>query len=88
MKTDIDALMQADDISALLVTGPARHNPPMVYFTGNACPGQSDLIKLRGQPPVLFYNVMERDEAAKTGLATKSLDDYRLQELIKQSNGN
>ena len=88
MKTDIDALMQADDISALLVTGPARHNPPMVYFTGNACPGQSDLIKLRGQPPVLFYNVMERDEAAKTGLATKSLDDYRLPELIKQSNGN
>jgi Xaa-Pro aminopeptidase len=31
---------------------------------------------------------MERDEAAKTGLPTRNLDDYRLHELLKQTNGN
>ena len=88
MKTDIDTLMQANDIDALLVTGPARHNPPMYYFTGGANMGQADLLKLRGQAPVLFYHSMERDEASRTGLATKNLDDYRFPELLKQSNGD
>jgi Xaa-Pro aminopeptidase len=88
MKTDIDTLMQSKDIDALLVTGPARHNPPMYYFTGGANMGQADLIKLRGQAPVLFHHSMERDEAARTGLATKSLDDYRFPELLKQCNGD
>jgi len=34
MKSDIDSLMQAQNIDALLVVGPAQHNPPMVYLTG------------------------------------------------------
>lgn len=88
MKTDIDSLMQLNQIDALLVTGPARHNPPMYYFTGDVHLGQADLLKLRGQAPVLFYNSMERDEAARTGLATKGLDDYSFPELLKQSNGD
>jgi len=88
MKSDIESLMQAQAIDALLVTGPAMHNPPMVYFTGVAHMGHADLIKLRGQAPVLFYNPIERDEAARTGLQTKSLDDYRLPEQLKQANGD
>ena len=88
MKSDIESLMQAQAIDALLVTGPAMHNPPMVYFTGVAHMGHADLIKLRGQTPVLFYNPIERDEAARTGLQTKSLDDYRLPEQLKQANGD
>jgi uncharacterized protein (DUF1501 family) len=83
MKTDIDTLMQLNDIEALLVTGPARHNAPMYYFTGGVHLGQADLLKLRGQAPVLFYNSMERDEAARTGLATKSLDDAKGELLTK-----
>jgi Xaa-Pro aminopeptidase len=88
MKTDLDALMEANDIDALLVTGPAQHNPAMYYFTGGWHISQGDLIKKRGHAPVLFYNSMERDEAAKTGLQTKDLGDYRLRELLKESNGN
>ena len=88
MKTDIDTLMQLNNIDALLVTGPARHNPPMYYFTGDVHLGQADLLKLRGQAAVLFYNSMERDEAARTGLATKGLDDYRFPELLKQTDGD
>jgi Xaa-Pro aminopeptidase len=88
MKTDLDALMEANDIDALLVTGPAQHNPAMYYFTGGWHISQGDLIKQRGQAPVLFYNSMERDEAAKTGLQTKDLGDYRLRDLLKENNGN
>jgi Xaa-Pro aminopeptidase len=88
MKTDLDALMDANDIDALLVTGPAQHNPAMYYFTGGWHISQGDLIKKRGQAPVLFYNSMERDEAAKTGLQTKDLGDYRLRDLLKENNGN
>ena len=32
--------------------------------------------------PVLFYNPMERDEAAKSGLTTKNLMDYNFTELL------
>jgi len=88
MKNDLDALMEANDIDALLVTGPAQHNPAMYYFTGGWHISQADLIKKRGQAPVLFYNSMERDEAAKTGLQTKDLGDFRLRDLLKESNGN
>ncbi len=88
MKTDLDALMEAHEIDALLVTGPAQHNPAMYYFTGGWHISQADLIKKRGEAPVLFYNSMERDEAAKTGLQTKDLGDYRMRDLLKESNGN
>jgi Xaa-Pro aminopeptidase len=87
MKTDIDALMESHEIDALLVTGPAQHNPAMYYFTGGGHISQADLIKKRGQAPVLFYNSMERDEAAKTGLQTKVLCDYRMRDLLKESKG-
>jgi Xaa-Pro aminopeptidase len=60
----------------------------MVYMTGPIHMTSGDLIKKRGSDPVLFYNPMERDEAAKTGFQTKNLADYRLNELIKTTQGN
>ena len=83
MKTDLDALMRERGVDALLVTGPADHNPPMVYLTGGGHLTSADLVKKRGEPPVLFYNTMERDEAARTGLQTRSYADYSLIELLK-----
>jgi Xaa-Pro aminopeptidase len=88
MKTDLDALMEAQQLDALLVTGPGQHNPAMVYLTGGGHLTGADLIKPRGGEIVLFYNPMERDEAAKTGLKTKNLSDYNLLDLIKQANGD
>jgi len=88
MKSDIDSLMQAQNIDALLVVGPAQHNPPMVYLTGGGHLGSAILIKKRGGDPLLFYNSMERDEAAKSGLPTRDLGDYKLAELLKESNGD
>ena len=88
MKSDIDALMQARNLDALLVLGAAEHNPPMYYFTGGGRISAAALVKKRGEAPVLFYNDMERDEAAKTGLQTKSLGAYSFQDLLKEAGGD
>src|SRR5512141_2391493 len=88
MKSDLDALMESQDIDALLVTGPALHNPPMVYLTGGGHLTHADLLKRRGDGALLFHGDMERDEAARTGLQTKSLADYHWQDLLKEANGD
>lgn len=92
MKTDIDELMQQADLDALLVIGSASNNPEMVYFTGlihlsdDRIP--SFVIKKRSEPPVLFHHAMERDEAAQSGLATKSLADYGLTGILEEVDGD
>ncbi|MGE5221758.1 MAG: M24 family metallopeptidase [Omnitrophica WOR_2 bacterium] len=88
MKKDLDALMETRNIQALLVTGPAQHNPAMVYFTGGAHLTGADLIKKRGAEPVLFYNPMERDEAALSGLQTTNLADFRFDDIRQQAGGD
>lgn len=87
MKTDLDTLMQACQLDALLITGSAQHNPAMFYITGGVHM-TGDVIKIRGQTPVVFCNPMERDEAAKTGLPTRNLAEYRFQDLLKQAEGD
>lgn len=76
MKSDLDALMQAHHIDAVLVSGPGQHNPMMVYLTGGGHLTVADLIKKRGDAAVLFHAPMERDEAARTGLDTRSYLQY------------
>jgi Xaa-Pro aminopeptidase len=88
MRDDLDTLMLEDDLDAILVTGPAQHNPSMVYLTGGAHLTSADLVKKRGEVAVLFYNPMERDEAARSGLRTKNLAEYNYPELLNQSGGD
>jgi Xaa-Pro aminopeptidase len=88
MKKDLDALMQDSNIDVLLVTGPAQHNPAMVYLTGGGHMTQADLIKKRGEPAILFHGSMEREEAVKTGLKACSYSNYPWGELFKAANGD
>jgi Xaa-Pro aminopeptidase len=88
MKTDIDELMAEQGVDYLLVTGPAQHNPAMVYLTGGGHLTRADLIKKRGEEPVLFHSSMERDEATRTGLVTRDFDEYRITDLLKQTGGD
>jgi len=87
MKIDLDKLLQSYDFDGVLVVGPGDHNPAMMYLTGGGH-FTGDLIQKRGQPPLLFCRAMERDEAAKTGLPTKLIDDYKWVELLKQAGGD
>jgi len=88
MKTDLDQLMQEHELDAILITGPAQHNPAMYYLTGGGHMTRADLIKPRGAESVLYFNPMERDEAAATGLRTKNLVDYNLPSLLQQTGGD
>ena len=88
MKSDIDSLMQSKNLNAILVIGNAEHNPPMSYLTGGGHISSAALIKKRGEPAVLFHQDMERDEALKTGLQTRSYSNYPYKELLEQANGD
>ena len=88
MKSDLDHLMQAADIDALLIVGPAQHNPAMFYMTGGGHMTHADLIKPHGAEPILFHSPMERDEAARTGLKTKNIMDYKPEQLAKAAKGD
>lgn len=88
MKSDLDALMQARNLDALLIFGDAEHNPPMYYFVGGGHVSGALLIKKAGKEPVLFYNDMERDEAARSGLKTVSFSEFPISAFEEQANGD
>jgi Xaa-Pro aminopeptidase len=88
MKSDLDTLMEQQNLDALLIVGPAFHNPPMVYLTGGAHVTGGDLIKKRGEPAHLFCGAMERDEAARSGLPVHTYDMAQLQTDMKETGGD
>jgi Xaa-Pro aminopeptidase len=88
MKKDIDSLMQDNHLDAILIVGPTQHNPPMVYHTGIHHLTHGDLIKKRGEPPLLLHAPMERDEAARTGLNSRVFDLPTTQEYLRQNPGD
>ena len=88
MKSDLDALMKERKLDALIVLGDAQHNPPMYYFTGGGHVTSALLVKKQGEAPVLFYNDMEREEAARSGLKVRSFNEFSLDGLLEQANGD
>jgi Xaa-Pro aminopeptidase len=88
MKSDLDALMQTRQLDAILVFGDAEHNPSMYYFVGGGHVSGGLLIKKVGNEPVLFYNDMERDEAAKSGLKIVSYSEYPTSDFLDQAEGD
>ena len=88
MKSDLDALMLSRNFDAILVFGNAENNPPMTYLTGGGHVTGATLVKKRDAEAVLFCNMMERDEAAKSGLKVRLYDEYPWQDLLKEANGD
>ncbi len=88
MKSDLDVIMQDRKLDAILIFGDAENNPPMYYFVGGGHVSSSLLIKKIGKEPVLFYNDMERDEAAKSGLKIVSFSEFPMADFREQANGD
>lgn len=88
MKQDLEALMAQNNADALWITGPAQHNPPMVYMTGGAHVTNADLFKKHGETPFLCHGPMERDEAAKSGYQLISYSKYDQKVLLEEAKGN
>ncbi|HNQ93956.1 MAG: aminopeptidase P family protein [Anaerolineales bacterium] len=86
MKSDIDTLMQARKLDALIVFGNAEHNPPMYYLTGGGHVSHATVIKKRGDEPIYFHADMERDEAAKSGLKRIPYTKYDYDDFFKKAN--
>jgi Xaa-Pro aminopeptidase len=88
MKSDLDAIMQARNLDAFIVFGNAENNPSMYYLTGGGHVSHATVIKKRGGESTYFYNDMERDEAAKSGLKLIPYTKYDYNELLKKAEGN
>jgi Xaa-Pro aminopeptidase len=88
MKSDLDAIMQARNLDAFIVFGNAENNPPMYYLTGGGHVSHATIIKKRGAEPFYFFNDMERDEAAKSGLKLIPYTKYDYTEMMKQADNN
>lgn len=88
MKSDLNQTLKDHQADAIWVTGPAQHNPPMVYLTGGGHMTQADVILRTDSDAVLCHAPMERDEAAKTGLATLNYSKYPLKERLQQAKGD
>jgi Xaa-Pro aminopeptidase len=86
MKSDLDRLMAEKNIDQLVVFGPdglGTVNAAFNYFVG----GRHIIglvIKKRGRQPVLIHGVMERDDAAKTGLELIENTRWNLKEIQTQ----
>lgn len=88
MKSDLDTFMKAKNLDIILVLGNAQHNPPMYYLIGGGHVTSAVLVKKYNEEAILFCNDMEREEAAKSGLMIKSINDYTWKELLEQAKGD
>lgn len=88
MKSDLDAIMQSRNMDAFIVFGNAENNPPMYYLTGGGHVSHAAILKKRGEEPVYFFNDMERDEAAKSGLKLIPYSKYDYNEILKRAGGD
>jgi Xaa-Pro aminopeptidase len=85
MKQDLDQLMSEREIDAAVVTGSVQNNPSLYYMANGAHLTRGILVRPRGQEPVLIHQSMERDEAAKSDLATLDLAQFDYRGLIQES---
>lgn len=83
MKADLDRLMTARGIAAL-VTLPGENEDPYRAYLANGAHFSGMVIKVCGQPPVLIANGMEVDEAAKSGLTVRLFDDFGFGDLMRE----
>ncbi|MBN1967600.1 MAG: aminopeptidase P family protein [Anaerolineae bacterium] len=83
MKSDIDRLMAARRLDALIVLGGEGENPHRAYLT-NGAEASATVFKLRGEPARLLTGVMEVEEAKKSGLEVTTTSDLKLYEIWKE----
>ena len=94
MKSDLPRLMAARNLDALVVLGPdglGAANTAFTYFTSATHVTNGTIVVKRTSEQVettLVHNPMERDEAARTGMQLVSVADYRMQDIIRQMNGD
>lgn len=85
MKSDLDRLMVARGLDAIVVMGEAAGNHALRYLTNGAKITHGVVVKKQGEQPTIICNAMERDEAARSGLPVATTAEFKLHDLIKES---
>ena len=83
MKQDLDRLMAERNLDAIVVEGPdgfASANPDYTYMT-NGVQLTGTVIKKRGEPAMIVYRTMERQQAEETGLVMVARDRWSMREI-------
>ncbi len=88
MKSDLDQLMAARHLTAIVVTGEAHDNPPRSYLSNGAHVTGGYIIKKQGSDPVMVVNGMETEEAAKSGLQVFSYSDLGYAQMVTEAKGD
>jgi Xaa-Pro aminopeptidase len=88
MKADLDHLMRARDLAAVVVECTDHFSAPRSYLTGGVSITQGKVIKKQGAAPILIVNPMEVEEAKKSGLTVLTYLDLGWAELLKAAEGD
>ncbi|RME63520.1 MAG: hypothetical protein D6790_04575, partial [Caldilineae bacterium] len=88
MKAHLDQLMAERNLDGFLVLG-SGHGSTMRYLTGGGFFEGALVLKAQGGPLTLVHGMMERDNAAQTGLALVDRDKhFNRYELLREFNGD
>ena len=88
MKSDLDRLMAARGMDALIAYCNEAYSPPVDYLANGAHVTRAMIIKKRGSEPVMVVNAMEVEEAKKSGLQVYTESELGLPDLVKELNGD
>jgi Xaa-Pro aminopeptidase len=90
VKSDIDRLMAERNLDWIVVEGPdglSAANPDFMYLTGGI-DLTGTVLKRRGEPAMIVYRTMERQQAAETGLAMVPRDRWSMREIWQETGDN
>jgi Xaa-Pro aminopeptidase len=83
MLSDLDTLQHERGLDAIVVPMHEAMHPAFRWLTRGAKVTRGYAVKIAGREPVLVTYPMERDEAAATGLVTRSVHDYGFDAIFR-----
>ena len=84
MKRDLDRLMEARGLDALVVAGKMLGNPALYYMVDGANVGWGIVVQKRGEGATFVCSPIEREEAASSGLSVVTVNRYDYKELLNE----
>lgn len=84
MKSDIDGLMNARNLDAILIAGGEGYSEVRDYMSNGADITGGYIIKKQGEEPILVVSGMETEEAKKSGYQVYGWNELGMYDLYQQ----
>lgn len=88
MKSDLNRLMEARKLDAMIIVGGEEYSAVRDYLTNGSHLVKELILKKRGMEPLLIVGGMELDEARKSGLAIKTYAELGYFDMLKAAEGD